>query len=286
MVGEVSERIVVARAAALPADLMPRIVSGLVLAGLALAANWAGPLPFAVMVAVVALVMSWEWARVVRPPALDVALLAQLAAVPIPVCAAAVGVPLPGVVALLAGAAIVALLCRPRQPLLSGLGVLYVGLPAIALIWLRNDGAHGQLAILFIYIIVWTTDTFAYTCGKLIGGPKLWPAISPMKTWAGTLGGIGFAGLGSIAFGYATAHPAPLGLALIGVVLSLAAQSGDLAESALKRSFAVKHASLLIPGHGGFMDRMDGIAAAAAVAALLAALYDPQSPARALLFWA
>ena len=285
MVGEVSERIVVARAATLPADLTPRIVSGLVLAGVALAANWAGPITFAALVGIVALVMSWEWARVVRQPALDTGLLAQLAAMPIPVAAVALGHPIAGLGALLVGAAVVALLCRPRQPLLSGLGVVYVGLPAMALIWLRNDAAYGQLAILFIYIIVWTTDTFAYTCGKLIGGPKLWPAISPMKTWAGTIGGVCFAALAGLVFACVIAHPAPFGLALIGVLLSTAAQAGDLAESALKRTFAIKHASRLIPGHGGFLDRMDGIVAAAALAALLAALRDPVTPAHALLFW-
>ena len=285
MVGEVTERIAVARPTALPEDLKARVASGLVLGGLALAANWAGTLQFSVLVGVVALLMSWEWVHAVRGTTLDRALLVQLAAVAVAVGAIAIGQLWLAIGTLVGATIAVMAMCRELRPLFSGLGVLYIGLPAVALIWLRRDDAYGPLAILFVYAIVWTTDTFAYTCGKLIGGPKLWPAVSPMKTWAGTIGGIGFAALAGLAFAYAITHPAPLGLALIGVLLSVAAQTGDLAESALKRTFAIKHASLLIPGHGGFMDRMDGIVAAAAVAAVLAALRDPAMPARALLFW-
>ena len=285
MVGEVTERIAVSRPSALPDDLKARVVSGVVLGGLALTANWAGPAPFALIVAVVALLMSWEWGRVVRDGTLDVALWVQVAGVALAVASVATGQVWLAVAVLGVAAVAVSALCRAHRPLFSGLGVLYVGLPAIGLIWLRRDDADGALAVLFIYVIVWTTDTFAYTCGKLIGGPKLWPAISPMKTWAGTIGGVCFAALAGLVFACVIAHPAPFGLALIGVLLSTAAQAGDLAESALKRTFAIKHASRLIPGHGGFLDRMDGIVAAAALAALLAALRDPVTPAHALLFW-
>ena len=285
MVGEVTERIAVSRPSALPDDLKARVVSGVVLGGLALTANWAGPAPFALIVAVVALLMSWEWGRVVRDGTLDVALWVQVAGVALAVASVATGQVWLAVAVLGVAAVAVSALCRAHRPLFSGLGVLYVGLPAIGLIWLRRDDADGALAVLFIYVIVWTTDTFAYTCGKLIGGPKLWPAISPMKTWAGTIGGVCFAALAGLVFAFVIAHPAPFGLALIGVLLSTAAQAGDLAESALKRTFAIKHASRLIPGHGGFLDRMDGIVAAAALAALLAALRDPVTPAHALLFW-
>ena len=285
MVGEVTERMAVARPTALSDEIKARIASGIVLGAVALAANWAGQTPFAVLVAVIALVMNWEWSRVVRAPSMDLTAILQLVAVAAAVGAMAIGQTWVAIFAL--GLAVVATLAisRDQQPIFSAAGVLYVGLPAIALIWLRRDEQFGAQAILFIYAIVWTTDTFAYTCGKLIGGPKLWPAMSPMKTWAGTLGGIGFAAVAGLCFAYLVGHPAPAVLGVLGVLLSVAAQSGDLAESAIKRNFAVKHASLLIPGHGGFMDRMDGIVAAAAAAALLAASRDPQLPARALLFW-
>jgi phosphatidate cytidylyltransferase len=178
---------------------------------------------------------------------------------------------------------------------LAGFGVLYVGLPAIALVWLRADPMYGFLAVVFLFVIVWTTDTFAYICGTLIRGPKLWPSVSPNKTWAGLVGGIVFAGLAGLLFallipldaGAADGGPqgAGLKLALIGLMLSACAQTGDLAESWLKRTFQVKNASTLIPGHGGFMDRLDGVVAAATLAGLIALASDGGSPARALLFW-
>src|SRR5262249_45708203 len=133
--------------------------------------------------------------------------------------------------------------------------------------------------------IVWATDTFAYLCGRLIGGPKLFPALSPRKTWAGTLGGIAFAALAAAMFSATLPRSSAAMLAATGIGLSIVAQVGDLAESALKRAFSVKNASDLIPGHGGFMDRMDGIVAVASVAALLAAARGGHSPAHALMFW-
>jgi phosphatidate cytidylyltransferase len=154
---------------------------------------------------------------------------------------------------------------------------------------------YGFLAVVFLFVIVWTTDTFAYICGTLIRGPKLWPSVSPNKTWAGLVGGIVFAGLAGLLFallipldaGAADGGPqgAGLKLALIGLMLSACAQTGDLAESWLKRTFQVKNASTLIPGHGGFMDRLDGVVAAATLAGLIALASDGGSPARALLFW-
>ncbi len=159
-----------------------------------------------------------------------------------------------------------------------------MGAPVIALVWLRSDAPHGALAIRFIYAVVWATDIFAFVCGKLIGGPKLWPRISPNKTWAGTFGGLGCAAVAGGLFAMWIGHPSPLALAFAAGLLSVAAQLGDLGESALKRAFGIKHASLLIPGHGGFMDRMDGIVAAAVVSALVALVINPPAPARALLF--
>jgi phosphatidate cytidylyltransferase len=123
----------------------------------------------------------------------------------------------------------------------------------------------------------------AFVFGRLIGGPKLAPAISPNKTWSGFLGGVTTAGLA--AAGFATvlgADPVKLGLA--GFVLGVLAQIGDLTESALKRSFGVKDSGTLIPGHGGIMDRIDGLVFAAAAAGFVAFAIDPQAPARALLF--
>lgn len=284
MAGQVTERIPAAGQQSVPSELRSRILYGVLLAALALGANWAGALVFALLVAGIGLVLSWEWCRIVRSEPLDAGFIIHGAAV-----VAGVGLTVmgrPGTACAVAGvAALLTTLAVGRQTILSGIGPLYVGLPAIALVWLRSDASYGVLAILFIYAAVWATDTFAFICGKLIGGPKLWPRISPNKTWSGTLGGLGFAALAGAVLGWSVGHPSPGILAVAGGILSIAAQIGDLAESSLKRTFGIKHASHLIPGHGGFMDRMDGIVAAAGVAALVALAINRAAPARALLFW-
>lgn len=285
MVGEISERIVVSPPARLPQDLRPRIVSGLVLASVALIGNWVSPGVFAAMVAAIGAVMAWEWAGIVRRSNMDAGLGVHIATVVAAVVLTALGLPGWALMAAAAGAVLCACLTPGRHPLFSAAGVAYVALPAVALVWLRGGDGYGALAILFLFVIVWTTDTFAYVCGRLIGGPKLWPILSPRKTWAGTFGGLFFAGLAGVVFSALTPNTGPLALAVTAVVLSALSQIGDLAESALKRTFLVEHASQLIPGHGGFMDRMDGVVAAASVAALLASSRAAQSPGYALLFW-
>lgn len=283
--GKETEGTAMASPAALPRDLGPRALSAVVLAGVAIVGNWAGEGPFALLVLAVGLIMSWEWSRIVRGPGIDAALIAHGAAVTGGVIAAALGEPRGAVLIVLAGTFLLLVLAPRANAPISALGVAYVGLPAIALVWLRGADAYGAAAILFIFAIVWTTDTFAYLCGRLIGGPKLWPAMSPRKTWSGTMGGIAFAALAGAMFAMLLPQPAPVALAAVAVVLSIVTQIGDLGESALKRAFSVKNASDLIPGHGGFMDRMDGIVAAATAAALLAAFRGAASPAQALLTW-
>lgn len=284
--GEVTQRIGIAGPGALPKDLLPRLFSGIVMAAVALTCNWFGALPFALMVAAIALAMSWEWSRMVRGVAADSALVLQCITVIAAVPLTANGMIGWALATVTIGTLAVLVFGQSRQRLLSALGVAYVGLPVIALIWLRGADPFGALAILFVFVIVWTTDTFAYLCGRMIGGPKLWPALSPGKTWAGTIGGLAFAALAGLLFaGLITSPTAPLALAATAIGLSIVSQIGDLAESALKRAFAVKNASGLIPGHGGFMDRMDGIVTAASLAALLAALRGASSPGQALLLW-
>jgi phosphatidate cytidylyltransferase len=121
----------------------------------------------------------------------------------------------------------------------------------------------------------------AYVCGRLIGGAKLWPRVSPNKTWAGLIGGLA-AGVATASLFHVLTDSSPWALGVIGGLLALVAQAGDLAESALKRVFGVKDASHLIPGHGGFMDRADGVVAAAIVTGLIALFLDPEQPAWAL----
>lgn len=149
------------------------------------------------------------------------------------------------------------------------LGACYAGAMLAAPLVLRADASLGFIAMIFLFAVVWATDVAAYFAGRLIGGPKLWAAISPKKTWSGALGGA----IAGTAAGWAVAAVAGIGspapIIAVGFLLSVAAQLGDLFESALKRRFGVKDASRVIPGHGGLMDRLDGFLAAAVAAALV-----------------
>lgn len=148
-------------------------------------------------------------------------------------------------------------------------GLVYAGVLLLAPLWLRRDPALGFVALLFLFAVVWATDIAAYFAGRAIGGPKLWAAVSPNKTWSGALGGT----LGGVAAGLAICFFAGLDLApklvLVALALSVASQAGDLLESAIKRHFGAKDASHLIPGHGGLMDRLDGFLTAGLLAAMV-----------------
>jgi phosphatidate cytidylyltransferase len=152
------------------------------------------------------------------------------------------------------------------------------------MILLRNS-PFGRAAIFWLFGSIWATDSAAYFGGRLIGGAKLWPAVSPGKTWAGaitgTIAGIA-AGLCVLVAEGVTLNPMHL---LVGFVIVVAAQLGDLFESAIKRRFGVKDSSRLIPGHGGVMDRCDSLVAASAVALLLGAVRMAHAPAQGLLAW-
>ena len=166
------------------------------------------------------------------------------------------------------------LLCG-RRPGWGLAGFLYIGISAVALIWLRQGSDDsGRANVLFVVLVVWASDIGAYTAGRLLGGPKLAPVLSPSKTWAGALGGLLAAIVVGLLAGLLTG--APWGkAAIIAGALAVASQAGDLLESALKRHFGVKDSGRLIPGHGGLLDRLDGLLAAAPAAAALAVIIGP-----------
>jgi len=225
---------------------MLRVVSSVVLAPLAVAVAYVGGLPFALFWTVAASIVLWEWARLVRSSAQS-------------------GLPSAGWLVL---------------------GVLYAGVLLVAPILLRRDAALGFVAILVVFAIVWATDIAAYFAGRAIGGPKLWPAVSPKKTWSGAIGGT----LGGVAAGLLVVKLSGLAvspmLVLVAIGLSVVAQAGDLLESAVKRHFGAKDASQLIPGHGGLMDRLDGFLTAAAAAVMVGLIRGGlEGPARGLLVW-
>jgi phosphatidate cytidylyltransferase len=163
-------------------------------------------------------------------------------------------------------------------------GAVYAGAFLAAMILLR-DSPLGREAVLWIFALVWATDSAAYFGGRAIGGPKLWPKVSPGKTWSGSIvGAIAgvLAGLVLLSVLDIPLHPMH---AVLGFLIVIAAQLGDLLESAIKRRFHVKDTSQLIPGHGGVMDRCDSLAAAAVVALVLGAIRFVHTPAQGLLAW-
>lgn len=268
---------------ALSPNLKLRILSGAVMAGIAFGLAYAGLKPFAVLVLVVALFVSWEWGHMVRGVGADLAFFIHATAVTGAILLATAGYAALGGAVLVTAAIILIPLVFGRGARLSALGVFYVGLPAISLLWLRSDEPYGFAVVLLIFAIVWSSDIAAFAAGRTIGGPKLWPRISPNKTWAGLIAALTAGAVAALIVVPLVADASPLRLVLTGLGLSLVAQLGDLAESGLKRLFGLKDASDLIPGHGGFMDRMDSIVAVAVAAALFALAVDPHAPARALL---
>jgi phosphatidate cytidylyltransferase len=156
---------------------------------------------------------------------------------------------------------------RPLVRVLTG--VAYIAPASVALIWLRG-GEAGRADVLFVLLIVWASDIGAYLAGRLFGGPRLAPRISPGKTWSGAIGGLVAAALVGVVAALLVPDARVLPAALLAACLGIASQTGDLLESALKRRFGVKDSGRLIPGHGGLLDRLDGMLLAAPLAALMA----------------
>lgn len=264
-------------------DLARRTVSALIMIPVVLGVTVWGGVPFVLLWLVAAAAVLYEWshvARLARPFAyLAVGLIAICAAL----AALAWGQGAWAVLILLVAALGGALLCGTRRA--STMGILVAAAACVPAVVLRGDDRIGLVAILFLYAIVWGTDIGAYFVGRTLGGPKLWPRLSPNKTWSGALGGalIGtFAGCLLLwAFGLRVG-PAPV---VLGLVLSVAGQAGDLAESAFKRAFGVKDAGRLIPGHGGVLDRLDGFTAAVLVAVAVGLARGLDAPAAGLLLW-
>ncbi|MBB5751317.1 phosphatidate cytidylyltransferase [Prosthecomicrobium pneumaticum] len=247
-------------------DLRLRLISTAVLAPLALAAAWWGGVPGYLVAGIAAVIVFHEWMGIGGAPfRRPGALLAALLVLAAPLVGGLVDLSL-GLAALAVAAAVGAAL--DRSAWLAG-GVAYAGALGIGLTALRMDQSFGAAALLILFVLVWGTDSCAYFVGRAVGGPKLWPAVSPKKTWSGFFGGlIGGVGLALVVASLVEARIAPA-LVVVLAALSLASQAGDLFESSLKRHFGVKDASGLIPGHGGLMDRVDGLIFAAAAAAAL-----------------
>ena len=228
-------------------NLTLRVISSAVMAPVTIAVAWIGGWLFVLFWAAAACIVLWEWSHLV------------IGARPVRYATFAAW-------------------------MLAGLA--YAGVLLLAPLVLRRDPALGFMALIFLFAVVWATDIAAYFAGRAIGGPRLWVAVSPNKTWSGAVGGA----LGGVAAGLAACALGKLDLAprlaAVAFALSVASQAGDLLESAIKRHFGAKDASHLIPGHGGLMDRLDGFLTAGLLAAMVGlARGGFDAAAQGLLVW-
>lgn len=251
--------------------LRRRVLSGLALAPLPIAAIWFGWPWLPLLTALAAAVMAWEWSRLCRQGRFGAEGALLVAVVEAAVAAAAFGRFGLALLLALIGAAAVFGAVRDRgdrAPRWTAFGTLWVAVPCVLFLWLGRTPA-GRATLLWLLAIVWATDIGAYAAGRSLGGPALAPRWSPKKTWAGLLGGVLCAAVaGSAAAAWLGIHPG-LPPVLTSAALAIVEQFGDLAESAAKRRFGVKDSSSLIPGHGGLLDRLDGMLAVIPAVALL-----------------
>ncbi len=252
-------------------DWITRPLFGILLAVLVIAADFNGAAYLAMLVALGAIFAMREWHRMVWPESYLFEMTLSAATI-IGALAAIVVRPLSPIAWLVLGGgtviALVIALIRSESPLWQAGGILYVGVPAIAMIAARAVPANGAWLIVGLLLIVWATDTGALIAGNLIGGPKLVPVLSPNKTWAGTLGGIVAAAIVEAAY-VGILGGSPVLAFAYGAGISVVAHAGDLFESWVKRSFNRKDSGSLIPGHGGILDRIDSTLFAVSALAVL-----------------
>ena len=254
-------------------DLGPRLASACIMSGAALLTLWKGGDLFVLFWLICGLAIHWEWQGLIGAPRQRARFLAGAVSLTVAVVMLRQTATEACLAALLVGAALLAWLAGEGKRVWAVAGLFYAAALVISVTLLRVLSLiDGMESILWLFAVVWGTDIMAYFGGRLIGGRKLWPRISPSKTWSGFLVGISFGaafGLLSLEFAPSAEFGPAWVIALLGLFGGIVAQGGDLFESSIKRRFGFKDSSHLIPGHGGFMDRLDGFIAASTFAAII-----------------
>jgi phosphatidate cytidylyltransferase len=267
-----------------PHNLLMRVIAALVLAPLALAIAYAGGWLWTVLVTLASIGLYVEWLTIVGASREARVVTAGIVTLAISGLGLAMGRIDAAFLTLIIGLAGVAFLSSERR-LWTATGFLYAAAAEIASVLVRLDQTKGFAALILILLVVWVTDIGGYFAGRGIGGPKLWPRVSPKKTWAGAIGGFVaslFVAGGLAALGLGKTGP----ILLLGAAFSIASQLGDLFESAVKRRFGVKDSSHIIPGHGGLLDRLDGFVAVIVLAAIFGLLRGGMDGVgRGLMVW-
>jgi phosphatidate cytidylyltransferase len=265
-------------------NLLLRVIVSVVLAPTALAIAYAGGWLWTALVTLASIGLYVEWLMIVGVARERRVVVAGGVAVAISGLCLASGRIDAALIVLALGCAAVTWL-SPERRLWTAAGFFYASAAEVASVLVRLDQLWGFVALILILLVVWVTDIGGFFAGRGIGGPKLWPRVSPKKTWAGAVGGflasLAVAG-GFVALGFGKPGP----VLLLGALLSIASQLGDLFESAVKRRFGVKDSSDMIPGHGGLMDRLDGFVAAVVMAAIFGLLRSGvDGVGRGLMVW-
>jgi len=262
-------------------EVVTRILSGIVFAAVALSGALLGGVFAGFLIAFGAAIVSSEWGRMIGdPPRLALAVALAVAAAVV-FASTSGGVWAFGLAAAVAiGAALLGDgIWRPA-------GVSYAAAFGLCLVELRMPDDMGLAAFTYVLVLTWATDSGAFFFGRFFGGPKLWPRVSPKKTWSGAVGGLVAGVAGGVVFLWLAEIPLTPAIMAVTILLAAGCQAGDLFESLVKRRFRVKDSGTIIPGHGGLMDRVDGLTVVAAVAAVIGLVHGgPTQLARGLLIW-
>ncbi|WP_209503985.1 MULTISPECIES: phosphatidate cytidylyltransferase [unclassified Ruegeria] len=250
-------------------DLTSRVLSAAVLVAIGAIEVWLGGLWFEVFIAAACGLMTWELVRMIDPESQGVAV--QLGVLTAFAVILSYHLPALYTLPVVIAPALVGMGQISRSKTLYGMFAIWIVAAGLGFISIRENSGFGWMVWLITVVVA--TDVAGYFVGKMVGGPKFWPKVSPKKTWSGTAGGWAAAACVGIAF----ASHAGFGFAfvVVSVFASMASQAGDIIESAIKRKFGVKDSSNLIPGHGGFLDRFDGMMGAAVFVLIAGLLYTP-----------
>jgi phosphatidate cytidylyltransferase len=265
-------------------NLLLRIAVALVLAPAAIAIAYAGGWLWITLVTVASIGLFVEWLTIVGEAKRTPVIASGVTGLALAGLLLALGFVEIALIVLMLGLVAVAWL-TPERRVWAVTGFGYAAVAELASVLLRLDPVQGWTALMLVLLVVWVTDIGGYFVGRGIGGPKLWPRVSPNKTWAGAIGG--FAASLAVAWGFSACGLGKTSaLLLLGSALSIASQLGDLFESAVKRRFGVKDSSHIIPGHGGLLDRLDGFVAAVVLAAVFGLLRGGvDGVGRGLMVW-
>lgn len=249
-------------------NLQLRIITAAVLAPVTILLIWLGGVSFRILAVAIGFAIFYEWTTLSASKQTRSGLITGWVVLVVAAALLFMKMPAIQVLAIIAAGSVFLV---QRANWAAG-GLLYAGVPMVCLAMLRSDTTTGLIAIIYLFALVWATDIAAYFTGRTLGGPKLAPRFSPNKTWSGAIGGVVAAMIAGAMVSYFSFDRIKIFMIILAAMLSVASQMGDLGESWVKRCFGAKDSGKLLPGHGGVMDRVDGLIIAAVMLYIIGAL--------------